>query len=110
MTCGIEIKITVGRFLNILFTFPIHLSTSDLIVSVAEWLLLMPCLLKLAISDVDQKTITVSKSFLGFSNPPVIYWKIILKILKLRCFDILLLVEMKTSRISKFLNSYYKTN
>jgi hypothetical protein len=52
--CGIELRITAVRFLNILFTFPTHLSTTYLIVNVADWLLLMPCLLELAISDVDK--------------------------------------------------------
>jgi hypothetical protein len=54
MTCGIELRITAVRFLNILFTFSHHFSTNDLIVNVADWLLFMPCLLKLAISNVNQ--------------------------------------------------------
>jgi hypothetical protein len=54
VTCGIELRITAVRFLNILYTFPNHLSTNDLRVNVPDWLWLMPYLLKLAISDVDQ--------------------------------------------------------
>jgi hypothetical protein len=80
--CGIELRINAVRFLNILFKFPTHLLTNDLIVDVADWLLLIPDLLKLEFRMSTKRTIIVSENFLGFSTPPVLDWKIILKIIK----------------------------